>query len=43
MAFNSLISMVEDNLILKGWEAGKFSKIRKKISGNIIYFEVERG
>jgi hypothetical protein len=37
------MSYGDDNLILKGWEAGKFSKTRKKISGNIIYFEVERG
>jgi hypothetical protein len=32
------MSYGDDNLILKGWEAGKFSKARKKISGNIIYF-----
>jgi hypothetical protein len=37
------MSYGNDNLILKGWEAGKFSKARKKCSGNIIYFEVERG
>ena len=37
------MSYGDDNLILKGWEAGKFSKARKKNSGNIIYFEVERG
>jgi hypothetical protein len=37
------MSYGDDNLILKGWEAGKFSKTRTIISGNIIYFEVERG
>ena len=37
------MSYGDDNLILKGWEAGKFSKARNFFSGNIIYLEVERG
>jgi hypothetical protein len=37
------MSYGDDNLILKGGEAGKFSKTRMFFSGNIIYCEVERG